>query len=75
MFDISVIRFGSLKVKLQSFFGDLVGSTEVPPKVFLLFSLFSDWLMSNHLKSRIEGGFLKQFFRAMFVALEQKQYK
>ena len=36
----------------------LVGSMEAPSNVFLLFSLFSDWLKSNHLKSRIERGFL-----------------
>ena len=30
-------------------------------KCFLLFFLFSDWLKSNHLKSRIEGGFLDIF--------------
>ena len=35
-----------------------VGSTEAPSKVFLLFFLFSDWLKSNHLRSRIECGFL-----------------
>ena len=32
----------------------LVGSTEAPSRVFLLFPLFSDWLKSNHLKSRIK---------------------
>ena len=31
-----------------------VGSTEAPSKVFLCFFLFSDWLKSDHLKSRIE---------------------
>ena len=30
---------------------------------FLLFFLFSDWLMSNHLKSQIECGFLDIFSR------------
>ena len=35
-----------------------VGFTEAPSKVFLLFFLFSDWLKSNHLRSRIECGFL-----------------
>ena len=45
-----------------------VGSTEAPSKVFLLFSLFSDWLKSNHLRSRIECGFF-DIFRTIFVAL------
>ena len=46
----------------------LVGSTEAPSKDFPLFFLFSDWLKSNHLKSRIERGVL-HIFRAIFVAL------
>ena len=46
----------------------LVGSREAPSKVFLLFFLFSDWLKSNHLRSRIGRGFL-DIFRAIFVAL------
>ena len=54
--------------KLMTANCDIVGSTEAPSKVFLLFFLFSDWLKSNHLKSRIECGFLT-FFRAIFVAL------
>ena len=40
-----------------------VGSTEAPSKVFRLFFLFSDWLKYNHLKSRIERGFLDIFSR------------
>ena len=35
----------------------IVGSMEAPSKVFLLFFLCSDWLRSNHLRSRIERGF------------------
>ena len=46
----------------------VVGSTEAPLKAFLVFFLFSDWLKSNHLRSRIECGFL-DIFRAIFVAL------
>ena len=46
----------------------IVGSTEAPSKAFLLFFLFSDWIKSNHLRSRIERGFL-DIFRAMSVAL------
>ena len=42
---------------------DIVGSTEAPSKVLLLFSLFSDWLKLNHLKSRIERGSLDIFSR------------
>ena len=49
---VRVIRFS-----VHSEF-NIVGSTEVPSKAFLLFFLFSDWLKSNHLKSRIELGFL-----------------
>ena len=37
---------------------DVVGSTEAPSKVFLLFFLLSDGLKSNHIRSRIECGFL-----------------
>ena len=40
-----------------------VGSTEAPSKVFLLFFLFSDWVKSNHLRSRIKRGFLDIFSR------------
>ena len=40
----------------------ILGSTEAPLKVFLLFMLFSDWLKSNHLQSRIGSGFLDIFF-------------
>ena len=38
-----------------------VGFTEALSKVFLLFFLFSDWLKSNHLRSRIECDFLDIF--------------
>ena len=44
----------------------IVGSTEVPSKIFLLFFLLPDWLKLNHLKSRMECGF-QTFFRAIFV--------
>ena len=44
-------------IKSVAFFS----STEAPSKVFLLFFLFSDWLKLNHLKSRIECGFLDIF--------------
>ena len=50
------------------------GSTEAPSNVFLLFFLFSDWLKSNHLRTRIGRGFL-DIFRAIFVALRQKRYE
>ena len=39
----------------------IVGSTEAPSKVFLLFFLFSDSVKSNHLRGRIECGFLDIF--------------
>ena len=39
----------------------IVGSTEAPSKFLYCFFLFSDWLNSNHLKSRIERGFLDIF--------------
>ena len=42
---------------------NIVGSTEAPSKVLLLFFLFSDWLKSNHLRSQIEHGFLNIFSR------------
>ena len=45
-----------------------VGSMEAPWKVFLLFFLFSDWPKSNHLRSRIERGFLN-IFRAIFSVM------
>ena len=41
----------------------IVGSTEAPSKVFLLFFLLPDWLKFNHLKSRIECGFSDIFSR------------
>ena len=49
----------------------IVGFTEVPSKVFLLLFLFSDWLKSNHLKCRIEGGFLDTFSRHICRALTE----
>ena len=42
---------------------NIVGSTEAPSKVFPLFFLFYDWLKTNHLKIRIERGFLNIFPR------------
>ena len=41
----------------------LVGFTEAPSKVFLLFFLLPDWLKLNHLKSRKESGFSDIFSR------------
>ena len=41
----------------------VVGSMEALSKFFLLFFLFSDWLKLNHLRSRIERGFLDIFSR------------
>ena len=41
----------------------IVGSTEAPSKVFLLFFLLPDWLKLNHLKSRMECGFSGIFSR------------
>ena len=35
----------------------IVGSTEAPSKVFLLFFLLSYWLKFDHLKCQIEHGF------------------
>ena len=57
---LSIIR---AKLYWPKLFGHLVGPTEALSRVFLLFFLFSDWLMSNHLKSRIECGFLDIFSR------------
>ena len=37
-------------------------------KGFLLFFLFSDWLKSNHLRSRIERGF-SDIFHAIFLVM------
>ena len=64
------IDFFSVPVtRLFTYLSVVVGSTEAPLiKVFLLFSLFFDWLNSNHLKSRIERDFL-DIFCAIFVAL------
>ena len=39
----------------------IVGSMEAPSKAFLLFFLLPDWLKLNHLKSRMECGFLDIF--------------
>ena len=41
----------------------LVGFTEAPSKVFLLFFVLSDWLKLSHLKSRIECRFSDIFSR------------
>ena len=49
----------------------LVGSILAPSKVFLLFFLFSDWLKSNHLRSRIERGFLDIFSRHICSAVTE----
>ena len=48
-----------------------VGSMEAPSKVFLLFFLFSDWLKSKHLSSRIERGFLDIFSRHICSAVTE----
>ena len=58
----------------ETYIAYIVGSTEAPSKVFLLFFLCSDWLKSNHLRSRIGRDFL-DIFRVIFVALQQKQHK
>ena len=52
----------------------VVGPTETLSRVFLLFFLFSDWLMLTHLKSRIECGFLDIFSRHI-CCTEKKQYE
>ena len=57
----------NMPVPIQYF----VGSTEAPSKVFLLFFLFSDWSKSNHLKSRIERGFLDIFSRHICSAVTE----
>ena len=49
----------------------VVGSMEAPSKVFLLFSLFSDWLKSNHLKSKIEHDVLDIFSRHICSAVTE----
>ena len=41
------------------------------PRVFLSFFLFSDWLKSNHLRSRIERGFLDIFSRHICSAVTE----
>ena len=47
----------SFDISQEIFSIDIVGSTEAPSKVFLLFFLLPDWLKLNHLKSRMECGF------------------
>ena len=49
----------------------IVGSTEAPSKVFLLFFLFSDWLKSNHLRSWIERGFFGIFSASEWQTTQQ----
>ena len=49
----------------------LVGSMEAPSKAFLLFFLLPDWLKSNHLKSRMECGFLDIFSRHIFSTVAE----
>ena len=49
----------------------LVGSTEAPSKVFLLFFLLPDWLKFNHLKSRMECGFSDIFSRHICSTVEE----
>ena len=49
----------------------LVGSTEAPSKVFLLFFLLPDWLNLNHLKSRMECGFSDIFSRHICSNVEE----
>ena len=50
----------------------LVGSTEAPSKLFVLFFfLFSDSLKSNHLKRRIERGFWDIFSRHICNAVTE----
>ena len=49
----------------------LVGSTEAPSKVFLLFFLLPDWLKFNHLKSQMECGFSDIFSRNICSTVEE----
>ena len=49
----------------------IVGSTEAPSKVFLLFFLYSEWLKLNHLRSRIKGGLLDIFSRHICNAVTE----
>ena len=63
-------RFGAFKARTGEkcmFYIELVsvivGSTEAPSKVFILFFLLPDWLKLNHLKSRLECGFSDIFSR------------
>ena len=49
----------------------VVGSTEAPSKVFLLFFLLPDWLELNHLKSRMECGFSDIFSRHICSTIEE----
>ena len=52
-----------VKCKPKSPRNMIVGSTEAPSKVFLLFFLLPDWLKLNHLKRRMECGFSDIFSR------------
>ena len=60
-----LVWFLTLLIMFVSFTANnhIVGSTEAPPKAFLLFFLLSDWLKLNHLKSRMEYGFSDIFSR------------
>ena len=49
----------------------IVGSTEAPSKVFLLFFLLPYWLKLNHLKSRLECGFSDIFSRHFCSAVAE----
>ena len=49
----------------------IVGSTEAPSKVFSIVFLLSDWLKSDHLRSRIERGFLDNFSRHICSAVKE----
>ena len=49
----------------------VVGSTEAPSKIFLLFFLLPDWLELNHLKSRMECGFSDIFSRHICSTVEE----
>ena len=60
--DLKLINLGNAEIESQSSQG-IVGSTEAPSKVFLLFFLLPDWLKLNHLKSRLDCGFSDIFSR------------
>ena len=49
----------------------VVGSTEAPSNTFLLFFLFSDWLKSNHLTSRMKRGFFDIISHGICSALTE----